>query len=247
MVNLPREEAHTHGETDFGRFAAHELGLAATFGGIVFGQSRARQGGEGAAQRDDRSRVLEAVVGAFAIPKAIGVITAGATWLVGRSIFSGRFMGRDIRGWCSPRTSPSASPSSPASAPRWSGGSSRTSSPSPCEAEGKPAPGTPPEKAAGSSWTVTGPGLHPARRGRHDPGPDVRPEHPRAEKPALESHRAVAAIAWRGRDGYPLVAVTWDGARIRSSIARAGLRRLRSGGDAHICSFPRNLHARTMR
>jgi hypothetical protein len=46
---------------------------------------------------NDRSKVLEESWRTFAVPKAIGVITAGATWLIGRSLFSGRFMGRGMR------------------------------------------------------------------------------------------------------------------------------------------------------
>jgi hypothetical protein len=77
--------------------AAHELGLAATFGGIVFGQTGLGKAVKVLPNEHDRSKVLEESWRTFAIPKAIGVITAGATWLIGRSLFSGRFMSRDIR------------------------------------------------------------------------------------------------------------------------------------------------------
>lgn len=77
--------------------AAHELGLAATFGGIVFGQSSLGKAVKVLPNENDRSKVLEESWRTFAVPKAIGVITAGATWLIGRSLFSGRFMGRGMR------------------------------------------------------------------------------------------------------------------------------------------------------
>ena len=77
--------------------AAHELGLAATFGGIVFGQSGLGKAVKVLPNENDRSKVLEESWRTFAIPKAIGVITAGATWLIGRSLFSGKFMSKDMR------------------------------------------------------------------------------------------------------------------------------------------------------
>ena len=77
--------------------AAHELGLAATFGGIVFGQSGLDKAVRVLPNETDRSKVVEEAWRTFAIPRAIGVFTAGATWLVGRSLFSGRFMGKDMR------------------------------------------------------------------------------------------------------------------------------------------------------
>jgi hypothetical protein len=77
--------------------AAHELGLAATFGGIVFGQSGLGKAVKVLPNETDRSRVLEESWRTFAFPKALGVITAGATWLIGRSLFSGRLMGKEMR------------------------------------------------------------------------------------------------------------------------------------------------------
>ena len=77
--------------------AAHELGLATTFGGIVFGQSGLGKAVKVLPNENDRSKVLEESWRTFAIPKAIGVITAAGTWLIGRSLFSGRFMGKGMR------------------------------------------------------------------------------------------------------------------------------------------------------
>jgi hypothetical protein len=92
-----REEAHNMATLTSAALAAHELGLAATFGGIVFGQSGLGKAVKVLPNENDRSKVLEESWRTFAIPKAIGVITAGATWLVGRSLFSGRFMGKGMR------------------------------------------------------------------------------------------------------------------------------------------------------
>ena len=77
--------------------AAHELGLAATFGGILFGQSGLGKSVEVLPNEEDRSRVLEAAWKTYAIPKTVGLITTAATWLVGRSLFSGKVFGRKMR------------------------------------------------------------------------------------------------------------------------------------------------------
>ena len=77
--------------------AAHELGLAATFGGILFGETGLGKSVKVLPNENDRSRVVEEAWKGFAIPRNIGLITAAATWLIGRSIFSGRFMSRKMR------------------------------------------------------------------------------------------------------------------------------------------------------
>jgi hypothetical protein len=77
--------------------AAHELGLAATFGGIMFGETGLNASTKAMSDPNERSRVLDQAWKTFAIPKTIGLVATAGTWLVGRSIFSGRFLGRDLR------------------------------------------------------------------------------------------------------------------------------------------------------
>ena len=77
--------------------AAHELGLAATFGGIVFGQTGLTSSASVLADPNERTRVMEKAWSTFAVPKTLGLLTTAATWLVGRSVFSGRALGRDLR------------------------------------------------------------------------------------------------------------------------------------------------------
>lgn len=77
--------------------AAHELGLAATFGGILFGQSGLGRSVQVLPNEEDRSRVLDAAWKTYAVPKTVGLITTAATWLIGRSLFSGKVFGRKMR------------------------------------------------------------------------------------------------------------------------------------------------------
>jgi hypothetical protein len=77
--------------------AAHELGLAATFGGILFGENGLEKSVKVLPNENDRSRVIEQAWKTYSVPKTIGLITAAATWFIGRSVFDGRFMGRKMR------------------------------------------------------------------------------------------------------------------------------------------------------
>src|SRR3954470_18227122 len=77
--------------------AAHELGLAATFGGILFGETGLGKSVRVLPNETDRSRVIEQAWKTFSIPNTIGLLTAVSTWFIGRSAFSGRFMGRKMR------------------------------------------------------------------------------------------------------------------------------------------------------
>ena len=77
--------------------AAHELGLAATFGGILFGETGLGKSVQVLPDEHDRSRVIEEAWKTYSVPSTIGLLTAAATWFIGRAAFSGRFMGRRIR------------------------------------------------------------------------------------------------------------------------------------------------------
>ena len=69
--------------------AAHELGLAATFGGILFGDTGLGKSVKVLPDEKDRSRVIDEAWRTYAVPKTIGLITTAATWLIGRSVFGG--------------------------------------------------------------------------------------------------------------------------------------------------------------
>ena len=77
--------------------AAHELGLAATFGGILFGETGLGKSVKVLPDETDRSRVIDQAWRTYAVPKTIGLITTAATWLIGRSVFGGQFFGRKMR------------------------------------------------------------------------------------------------------------------------------------------------------
>ena len=77
--------------------AAHELGLAATFGGILFGETGLGKSVKVLPNQTDRSRVIEQAWKTYSVPSTIGLVTAAATWFIGRTAFSGRFMGRKMR------------------------------------------------------------------------------------------------------------------------------------------------------
>jgi hypothetical protein len=134
--------------------AAHELGLAATFGGIVFGQSGLGKAVKVLPNQLDRSKVLEQSWKTFALPKTIGVITAGATWLIGRSIFSGRFLGREIRRLVIAKDVALGITVLTGLGAQVVGRQLSSEQPFPLEAEGTPAPETP-QRAATLSRTVS--------------------------------------------------------------------------------------------
>ena len=134
--------------------AAHELGLAATFGGIVFGQSGLGKAVKVLPNENDRSKVLEESWRTFAVPKAIGVIAAGATWLIGRSIFSGRFMGKGMRRLVLAKDVALGVTVLSGIGAQVFGRQLSNEQPFPIQAEGKPSPQTP-EKAASLQRTVS--------------------------------------------------------------------------------------------
>jgi hypothetical protein len=134
--------------------AAHELGLAATFGGIVFGQSSLGKAVKVLPNQVDRSKVLEQSWKTFAVPKTIGVITAGATWLIGRSIFSGRFLGKEIRRLVIAKDVALGITVLTGLGAQVVGRQLSSEQPFPIEAEGTPTPGTP-EKVATLERTVS--------------------------------------------------------------------------------------------
>jgi len=88
---------HMAGKLTSAALAAHELGLAATFGGILFGETGLGKSVKVLPDEHDRSRVIEEAWKTYSVPSTIGLLMATATWFIGRAAFSGRFMGRRIR------------------------------------------------------------------------------------------------------------------------------------------------------
>jgi hypothetical protein len=95
-ILAPEEDTHMAKLTS-AALAAHELGLAATFGGILFGETGLGKSVKVLPNQTDRSRVIEQAWKTYSVPSTIGLVTAAATWFIGRTAFSGRFMGRKMR------------------------------------------------------------------------------------------------------------------------------------------------------
>jgi len=97
MAILAAEEDTHMAKLTSAALAAHELGLAATFGGILFGETGLGKSVKVLPNQADRSRVIEQAWKTYSVPSTIGLVTAAATWFIGRTAFSGRFMGRKMR------------------------------------------------------------------------------------------------------------------------------------------------------
>ncbi|HEX2570837.1 MAG TPA: hypothetical protein VH877_14865 [Polyangia bacterium] len=79
-------------------WVAHDLGLAAGFGGTLFGKFALNPAVRAIDDKAQRGRLLDAAWRGFQPFNAISFATAALTWLVGRSAISGRAFGRDVRG-----------------------------------------------------------------------------------------------------------------------------------------------------
>jgi hypothetical protein len=134
--------------------AAHELGLAATFGGILFGQTGLNSTAKAVSNPDERSKVMDQAWKTFAVPKTVGLLTTGATWLVGRSLFSGRFMGRELRRLVIAKDVALGITVGTGLAAHWFGKQLSKEQPFPADADGFPAPSAP-ERARSLVRTVS--------------------------------------------------------------------------------------------
>lgn len=76
----------------------HDLGLAAGFGGPLFGRLALGPAAKEISSREERARVLDVAWRDYNIIDAVSLITMGVTWLAGRSVISGRIIGRQARG-----------------------------------------------------------------------------------------------------------------------------------------------------
>jgi hypothetical protein len=134
--------------------AAHELGLAATFGGILFGQSGLERSVGVLPNENDRSKVLDAAWKTYAVPKTVGLITTAATWLIGRSLFSGKTFGRKMRRLIVAKDIALGVTVASGLAAQYVGQQISREQPFPLDAQAKPTQGTP-ERAAQLERTVT--------------------------------------------------------------------------------------------
>jgi len=71
----------------------HDLGLATSVGGAVFGKAGLRRGLNGTAQ-DGRGEIMEQVWKQFTPINLLSHLSVGVTWLIGRSVLSGREIGK---------------------------------------------------------------------------------------------------------------------------------------------------------
>ena len=134
--------------------AAHELGLAATFGGIVFGQTGLNASAKVLSDPNERSKVIDQAWKTFAIPKTVGLIATAATWLVGRSLFSGRYLGRDLRRLVIAKDAAIGLTLATGIASQICGRLLSQEQPFPTDADGEPGPGAP-ERARTLVHTVS--------------------------------------------------------------------------------------------
>lgn len=75
----------------------HDLGMAAGFGGTLFGKAALDPAVRSIESAEERGRVLDDAWGRFRAVDAAALGAMAATWLVGRTAFSGRFLGAPTR------------------------------------------------------------------------------------------------------------------------------------------------------
>src|SRR5438128_8414549 len=75
----------------------HELGLAAGFGGSLFGQMALNPAIKQVSSKVERRRVLDQAWGGFRLVQGISMALTAVSWLAGRSLVSGSFVGNDMR------------------------------------------------------------------------------------------------------------------------------------------------------
>lgn len=75
----------------------HDLGMAAGFGGTLFGKAALDPAVRQVGSKDERVRVLDDAWGRFRVLDAVALGAMALTWLGGRSAFSGRRLGKPMR------------------------------------------------------------------------------------------------------------------------------------------------------
>ena len=72
----------------------HDLGLATSVGGAVFGKAGLRRGLDETPSENGRGEIVQQAWKKFTPINLLSHLAVGATWLVGRSVLSGREIGR---------------------------------------------------------------------------------------------------------------------------------------------------------
>ena len=72
----------------------HDLGLATSVGGAVFGKAGLRRGLDETRSENGRGEIVQQAWKKFTPINLLSHLAVGATWLVGRSVLSGREIGR---------------------------------------------------------------------------------------------------------------------------------------------------------
>jgi hypothetical protein len=75
----------------------HDLGMAAGFGGTLFGKAALDPAVREIRSEEERGKVLSGAWGRYHLINAVALGTMAATWLIGRQAFSGRYLGRSMR------------------------------------------------------------------------------------------------------------------------------------------------------
>lgn len=78
-------------------WALHDLGLAAAFGGSLFGKLALNPAVKVLSSEEERSLVITKAWSDYNIVNAVALATAAATWIVGRSMLSGKEVGKEAR------------------------------------------------------------------------------------------------------------------------------------------------------
>jgi hypothetical protein len=75
----------------------HDLGLATSVGGAVFGKAGLRRAVGSESQQDGRGEIIQEAWKQFTPINLLSHLSVGATWLIGRSMLSGREVKRSAR------------------------------------------------------------------------------------------------------------------------------------------------------
>jgi hypothetical protein len=75
----------------------HDLGLAAGFGGNLFGQLALNPAVKAIESREQRGKVTHVAWDRYKLVNAVSLAAMASTWLIGRLVLSGREVGRASR------------------------------------------------------------------------------------------------------------------------------------------------------
>jgi lysylphosphatidylglycerol synthetase-like protein (DUF2156 family) len=78
-------------------YVLHNLGLAAGFGGSLFGQMALNPSAKLVSDKQERAKIVNAAWNGFNIINAVGLGTTAITWLIGRTRIDGRAISSDAR------------------------------------------------------------------------------------------------------------------------------------------------------